>query len=123
METEETMTLDINQIDPFVQKYRDTLKRSTDAQVLQLNAQREADQAKIMSQANTAGMMYSNFPTRSKMQYDTSTYNPNLLKIQSAYQTGLDSIRNKAVELANYLKQNEESIQDYNYYTSLLNQS
>lgn len=121
METQDSLTIGIEQIDPFMQKYRDALKRSTDAQVMQLNQQRETDQAKLMSQANTAGMMYSNFPTRSKMQYDTSTYNPNLLKIQSAYQTGIDSIRNKAVELANALKASQESIDDYNYYTSLLN--
>lgn len=121
METQDSLTIGIEQIDPFMQKYRDALKRSTDAQVMQLNQQRETDQAKLMSQANTAGMTYSNFPTRSKMQYDTSTYNPNLLKIQSAYQTGIDSIRNKAVELANALKASQESIDDYNYYTSLLN--
>lgn len=121
METQDSLTIGIEQIDPFMQKYRDALKRSTDAQVMQLNQQRETDQAKLMSQANTAGMMYSNFPTRSKMQYDTSTYNPNLLKIQTAYQTGIDSIRNKAVELANALKASQESIDDYNYYTSLLN--
>lgn len=110
----------IDNIDPFMQKYRDALSRSTDAQRMQLNQQRENDFASIMSQANTAGMAYSNFPTRSKMQYDANTYNPNLLKIQSAYQTGLDSIRNKGVELANALKSSQESIDDYNYYTSLL---
>lgn len=121
METEQqNITLDVSAIDPFVSKYRDMLTRSKDAQIMQLQQQRENDFATIMGEANKAGMAYSNFPTRTKMQYDAQTYNPNLLKIQTSYQTGLDDIRNKGVELANYLKNAQESIDDYNYYTSLL---
>lgn len=112
---------ELAQVEPFMQKYRDAMARSRDASLMQLNQQRENDQANIMSEANRAGMLYSNFPTRSKMQYDVNTYNPNLIKIQSAYTTGLDALRNKGVELANYLKSTQESINDYNYYTSLLN--
>lgn len=112
---------ELQQVDPFMQKYRDAMTRNRDAGVIQLNQQRENDQGVIMADANRAGMMYSNFPTRSKMQYDVNTYNPNLIKIQSAYQTGLDALRNKGVELANFLKQSQEAINDYNYYTSLLN--
>lgn len=112
---------DLQQVEPFMQKYRDAMARNRDAGVMQLNQQRENQQGIIMGNANTAGMMYSNFPTREKMQYDVNTYNPNLIKIQSAYQTGLDALRNKGVELANYLKSTQESIDDYNYYTSLLN--
>lgn len=112
---------ELQKVEPFMQKYRDAMARNRDSSVIQLDQQRENDQANIMSQANTMGMMYSNFPTRSKMQYDVNTYNPNRIKIQSAYQTGLDTLRNKGVELANYLKSTQESIDDYNYYTSLLN--
>lgn len=114
---------ELQQVEPFMQRYRDAMARNRDAGLIQLNQQRENDQANVMSQANTARMLYSNFPTRSKMQYDVNTYNPNLLKIQSAYTTGLDSLRNKGVELANYLKSMQESINDYNYYTSLLNKA
>lgn len=110
---------EVGQIDPFMRKYRDTMARNRDASINQLNQQRENAQANIMSEANRAGMMYSNFPARSKMQYDVNTYNPSLLKIQSAYQTGLDSLRNKGVELANYLRQSQESLEDYDYYTNL----
>lgn len=99
---------ELQQVDPFMQKYRDAMARNRDAGLIQLNQQRENDQANIMSEANRAGMMYSDFPTRSK--------------IQSAYQTGLDTLRNKGVELANFLKQSQETLNDYNYYTSLLNQ-
>lgn len=112
---------ELQQVDPFMQKYRDAMARNRDAGIVQLNQQRENDQSNIMSEANRSGMMYSIFPTRSKIQYDTSTYNPNLIKIQSAYQTGRDTLRNKGVELANFLKQSQETINDYNYYTSLLN--
>lgn len=114
---------ELQQVEPFMQRYRDAMARNRDAGVMQLNQQRENEQGIIMGQANTAGMLYSNFPTRTKMQYDTNTYNPNRIKIQSAYQTGLDSLRNKGVELANYLKSTQESIDDYNYYTSLLNKT
>lgn len=112
---------ELQQVEPFMQRYRDAMARNRDASVMQLNQQRENDQGVLMGEANTAGMLYSNFPTRSKMQYDATTYNPNLIKIQSAYQTGLNSLREKGVELANYLKSAQESINDYNYYTSLLN--
>lgn len=115
------VTEDLQQVDPFIQKYRDAMARNRDAQLMQLNQQRENDQGIIMGNANTAGMLYSNFPTRQKMQYDVNTYNPRLIKIQSAYQSGLDDLRNKGVELANYLRQGQETLEDYNYYTSLLN--
>lgn len=56
---------ELQQVEPFMQKYRDAMARNRDAGLIQLNQQRENDQANIMGQANTAGMLYSNFPTRS----------------------------------------------------------
>lgn len=112
---------ELSKVEPFIQRYRDSLQRERDASNIQLDQQRRNDQGIIMSNANTAGMMYSNFPARAKTQYNVNTYNPNLIKVQSAYTTGLNDLRNKGVELANYLKQGEETISDYNYYISLLN--
>lgn len=117
----ELQSEELVQVEPFMQRYRDAMARNRDAATMQLNQQRENQQGIIMGNANTAGMLYSNFPTRDKMQYDVNTYNPSLIKIQSAYTTGLNDLRNKGVELANYLRATQESIDDYNYYTSLLN--
>lgn len=114
--TEESFT-----VDPFVQAYRDSLKNDYDAQVNLLNQQRENAQDQIMSEANRAGMAYSNFPARTKMQYDVGTYQPALVKARNTYQTGLDSLRNQGVNLANQIKSYQEGIADYNYYTSQLN--
>lgn len=111
---------DIQTVDPYIQRFRDAMTRSRDSSIIELNQQRENDFANIMAQANKAGMLYSNFPARTKTQYNVSTYNPNLIKIQSAYTTGLNDLRNKGVELANYLRGAQESIDDYAYYSSLL---
>lgn len=68
----------------------------------------------IMSGANKAGMMYSNFPERSKYQYDTSTYVPAVTKVQQSYQTGLDKLRSNTVDLTNQLKDINDAIADLN---------
>lgn len=112
---------EISYTEPFIASYRDSLARSRDAAVNQLNQNRENQQAQIMSQANRAGMLYSNLPARSKVQYDTNTYYPALTKIQTSYQTGLDSLRSKGTDLANQIKSYQEAIADMNYYTSLYN--
>ena len=58
----------------FIDAYRDALGVQRDLAIQNLdNNRRNAYQA-IMSGANKAGMMYSNFPERAKYQYDTSTY-------------------------------------------------
>lgn len=108
-------------VDPFIQQFRDAMKVSYDTTLNQLAQERENAQQNIMSEANRAGMLYSNFPERAKMQYDTQTYDPNLLKVRSAYQTGLDSLRSKGVSLANSIRQMQEGISDYEYQTALAN--
>lgn len=110
---------EISYTEPFIASYRDSLARSRDATINQLNQARENQQARIMSQANRAGMLYSNLPARTKIQYDTSTYYPSLAKIQTSYQTGLDSLREKGVNLANQIKSYQEAIADMDYYTNL----
>lgn len=73
-----------------------------------------------MGAANQQGMLYSNFPARTKMQYDASVYNPAVTNLYGSYQSGLDSLRNKGVSLANQIKQFQEGIDDFNYYRSIL---
>lgn len=107
-------------IDEFYKKYRDQMKRAYDVNRNLLDEQRLQQQQSIMGQANRQGMLYSNFPARAKIQYDVQNYNPAVSNLYSAYQTGLDSLRNKGVQLANQIKQYQEGINDFNYYTSIV---
>lgn len=103
-------------LDPFMQAYRDSLQQVYDSGLKQLNQQRLNDQTSIMSKANTRGMMFSNFPQRDKIQYDANTYNPALVNLRNSYQTGLDSLRTKGVDLANSIKKTQEAIADLEKY-------
>lgn len=107
-----------DKVDPFISKYRDDLEHQRDLAFQNLDNSRRNDFTNIMGAANTAGMMYSNFPQRAKKQYDTATYEPNKVKIQSAYQTGLDKLRSNAVNLSNQLKSVNEAIADLNKTSS-----
>lgn len=107
-------------IDEFYKKYRDQMKRAYDMNRNLLDEQRLQQQQSIMGQANKQGMLYSNFPARTKIQYDVQKYNPAVSNLYNAYQTGLDSLRNKGVQLANQIKQYQEGIDDFNYYTSVI---
>lgn len=98
----------------FFENLRDAYKVQYDTQKNLLDEQRRQQQASIMSQANTAGMMYSNIPQRSMIQYDTSTYMPNLAKLNTTYLTGLNSLRNKGTQLANSILATQEAIGDLN---------
>lgn len=103
-----------NYIDPYIQAYRDSLQEQYDAAKANLDQQRSNDFAALMAQANTKGMMYSNFPERSKIQYDTGTYTPAIVNARSTYQTGLDKLRSSGVQLANQIRTIEEKIADLN---------
>lgn len=106
------MEMTVESISPFIAAYRDSLKNAYDSGVANLNQQRDTAQAQIMSNANTAGLLYSNLPVRSKIQYDTNTYYPALTELRTTYQTGLDSLRNTGVSLANNIKAYQEAIAD-----------
>lgn len=101
-------------VDSFVTQYRDALERQRDLSKQNLDITRKNDFANIMGAANAAGMMYSNFPQRSKIQYDTQSYMPNQTKIQTSYQTGLDKLRSNIVSMSNQLKSINEAIADLN---------
>ena len=101
--------IDISSLNPFIDAYRDALGRQRDLGMQALDASRRNAYQNIMASANTGGMMYSNFPARAKMQYDTSTYMPGRAKIQNTYQTGLDSIRNNVVKALNTAAEYQEA--------------
>lgn len=105
---------DANQIKDFYQNYRDSLDRQYQSALQSLEQQRKNAQATIMSGANKAGMMYSNFPTRSKIQYDQETYQPAQTKLHSTYQTGLDTLRNNIIKYQNSIKEIQENIDNLN---------
>lgn len=111
MELKDLQGNDINQ---FIKNYRESLGAQYDAGVASLNQQRTNDQAAIMAGANKAGMLYSNFPERSKIQYDTQTFYPGLIRTKQSYQTALDKLRSNAVSLFNQNKTIEEAIADLN---------
>lgn len=101
-------------VDPFINAYRDSLERQRDSAMQNLDATRRNDFATIMSGANKAGMMYSNFPQRQKIQYDTQTYMPGQVKIQTSYQTGLQKLRENTINMANQLKTINDAIAELN---------
>ena len=101
-------------IDPFINAYRDSLQQQRDLAMQNLDNTRRNDYASIMSNANTAGALYSNFPQRDKIKYDTQTYQPKQIKIQQSYQTGLDKLRSNIISTANQLKTINEAIAELN---------
>lgn len=105
---------DANQIKDFYQNYRDSLDRQNQANLQSLDQQRRNAQATIMSGANKAGMLYSNFPARAKVQYDIGTYQPAQVKLQSSYQTGLDQLRQNILKYQNSIAEIQDSIAHLN---------
>lgn len=103
-----------NQINDFVSNYRKALDAQNAASAATLNQQRKNDFANIMSGANKAGMLYSNFPQRNKVQYDTQTFYPAAIKSQQTYQTALQKLRENTIDLYNQNKTIAEAIADLN---------
>lgn len=111
MELKDYQDNDINQ---FIRNYRDSLKAQYDAGVNAINAQRQNDFTTLMSNANRAGMMYSNFPQRDKIKYDTQTFYPTAIKTYQSYQSALDKLRQNALNLYNQNKSIQEAIDELN---------
>lgn len=103
-----------NNLDEFYKNYRETLGNVYDTTVQSLDQQRRNAQTSIMSAANKAGMMYSNFPARDKLKYDVGTYQPALIKAQQSYQTGLQTLRENALKTVNNIRNLQEQIQHLN---------
>lgn len=96
-------SLDGTDIDRFIKEYRDALKQQRDYDLSTLRQQKRNEEANIMSNANKVGMMYSNFPERSKIQNE-STFLNKAANINSTYQTGLDKLRQNAADVYNDIK-------------------
>lgn len=105
---------DENAIKTFYQNYRDSLDRQYQASLQNLEQQRKNAQTSIMSGANKAGMLYSNFPAKAKIQYDQETYQPAQIKLQNSYQTGLDALRNNILKYQNSIAEIQDSIAHLN---------
>lgn len=105
---------DENEIKTFYQNYRDSLDRQYQASLQNLEQQRKNAQTSIMSGANKAGMLFSNFPARAKIQYDQETYQPAQIKLQNSYQTGLDQLRNNILKYQNSIAEIQDSIAHLN---------
>lgn len=106
-----------DQVKNFYQNYRDSLDRQYQASLQNLEQQRRNAQTSIMSGANKAGMMYSNWVPREKIKYDTNTYQPAQIKLQTSYQTGLDTLRNNILKYQNSIQEIKDSIAHLNSMT------
>lgn len=103
-----------DQVKDFYQNYRDSLDRQYQASLQNLEQQRKNAQTSIMSGANKAGMLYSNFPARAKIQYDQETYQPAQIKLQNSYQTGLNQLQNNILKYQNSIREIQDSIAHLN---------
>ena len=103
-----------NEWQDFYKNYRESLSRQNEVGQQNLWQQRRNAQASIMSGANKAGMLYSNFPERSKIQYDVQTYDPARIKLQTSYMTGLDQLRNNILKVQNNIRDTQEAIAHLN---------
>lgn len=106
-----------DQMKEFYQNYRDSLDRQYQSAMQSLDQQRKNAQSTIMSGANKVGMMYSNFPARSKIQYDQNTYQPSMIKLNTTYRTGLDTLRNNILKYQNSIAEIQDSIAHLNSMT------
>lgn len=103
-----------DEINGFVNAYRDSLERQHNAELQGLKNERENQFQALMGSANRLGTMYSNFPERSKLQYDTQTYLPSVAKSDQTYQTGLQKLRTNTISLTNQLADINDAIADLN---------
>lgn len=107
-----------DEIQNFIDAYRDALGTQRDISLQSLENNRRNAFQNIMAGANAAGMMYSNFPERAKIQYDTNTYMPGRAQVQNTYQTGLDKIRANTTSYMNQLAELREALADLNKSSS-----
>ena len=103
-----------DQLSEFYKNYRESLSSQYENAKNLLEQQRKNYQQSIMAGANKAGMMYSNFPERSKIQYDADTYEPAYRKIHNTYQTGLDTLRSNIVKYQNAIADLQDNISHIN---------
>lgn len=103
-----------NEIRDFYKNYRESLSRQYETAKQNLEQQRRNAQQSIMGGANKLGMLYSNFPTRSKLQYDQGTYQPAQVKLQNTYMSGIDTLRQNILKYQNSIAEIQDSIAHLN---------
>ncbi len=103
-----------DEIKQFYQNYRDSLDRQYQSAMQSLNQQRKNAQTSIMSGANKAGMLYSNWVPMQKIKYDQNTYQPAQIKLNTSYRTGLDTLRNNIMKYQNSIAEIQDSIAHLN---------
>lgn len=103
-------------VDDFIKAYRDSLTKQYDSNRALIDNSRNLAETDVMNNANARGMMYSNFPQRDKMKYQTETYMPNVVKARNTYQTGIDKMRQNAIGVVNDIRSIEQAISDLNKY-------
>lgn len=103
-----------NQINDFYKNYRESLSRQYQVGLQDLAQQRKNAQTSIMSGLNKAGMLYSSWPAKQKIQYDIATYTPAVMKLHNTYQTGLDTLRSNVLKYQNSIAEIQDSIAHLN---------
>lgn len=103
-----------DEVKNFYQNYRDSLDRQYPTAIQSLEQQRKNAQTSIMGGANKAGMLYSNWVPREKIKYDTNTYTPAVIKLNTAYQTGLNTLRNNILKYQNSIADIQDAISHLN---------
>lgn len=101
--------MDTSMFEPYLKNYREALRNLYASTRQNQDNTRDLKYGNIMSSANTAGMMYSNFPERSKMQYVANTYIPSTAKAYTTYTTGLDTLRRNIANTYNIIKEYENA--------------
>lgn len=103
-----------DQLKSFYQNYRDSLDRQYQSALQNMEQQRRNSFTSIMSGANKTGMLYSNFPARDKIRYDQETYQPAVIKANTSYRTGLDTLRDNILKYQNNIADIQSSIENLN---------
>lgn len=103
-----------NELQDFYKNYRESLSSQYENAKNLLEQQRKNAYQGIMSGANKSGMMYSNFPQRSKIQYEQNTYQPAQTKLYTSYVTGLDALRNNILKYQNSIADIQDAIAHLN---------
>lgn len=105
------------ELQDFYKNYRESLSAQYENAKNLLSQQRKNAYQSIMSGANKSGMLYSNMAGRSKLQYDTNTYAPALTKLNTTYQTGLDTLRSNILKYQNSISEIQDAINHLNSMT------
>ena len=106
--------MNTSEFDTVLKSYREALEKQRQAADAATEQQKVNDFQALMSRANKAGVLYSNFPERSKIQYQATTYLPALQANYTTYQTGLDKLRENVIKYNNQIKTLDEAIEDLN---------